>query len=134
MDDESAGAGHQGALPCRGGLRQDHERRLAAMRLPEILVADGSGDRTALWLAKAHDSVEGAREHMGLQLRKASKLNAGGSVSTMGRPRRVGCANSKPRLPSNGPNLSGKVDPGACEVSAASTLIERAGRPEAQGP
>ncbi len=27
------------------------------------------------WLAKAHDSVEGAREHMGLQLRRASKLN-----------------------------------------------------------
>jgi hypothetical protein len=29
------------------------------------------------WLAKVHDSVEGAREHMGLQLRKASKPNAG---------------------------------------------------------
>ncbi len=27
------------------------------------------------WLAKAHESVEGAREHMGLQLRRASKLN-----------------------------------------------------------
>jgi hypothetical protein len=27
------------------------------------------------WLAKAHDSVEGAREHMGLQLRRAFKLN-----------------------------------------------------------
>jgi hypothetical protein len=28
-------------------------------------------------LAKAHDSVEGAREHMGLQLRRVSKLNIG---------------------------------------------------------
>jgi hypothetical protein len=27
------------------------------------------------WLAKAHESVEGAREHMGLQLRRASKLS-----------------------------------------------------------
>jgi hypothetical protein len=27
------------------------------------------------WLAKAHESVKGAREHMGLQLRRASKLN-----------------------------------------------------------
>jgi hypothetical protein len=27
------------------------------------------------WLAKAHESVEGGREHMGLQLRRASKLN-----------------------------------------------------------
>jgi hypothetical protein len=27
------------------------------------------------WLAKAHDSIEGARKHMGLQLWRASKLN-----------------------------------------------------------
>jgi hypothetical protein len=27
------------------------------------------------WLAKVHESFEGAREHMGLQLRRASKLN-----------------------------------------------------------
>jgi hypothetical protein len=27
------------------------------------------------WLAKAHESVEGTREHMGLQLRRAPKLN-----------------------------------------------------------
>jgi hypothetical protein len=66
------------------------------MRLPEISVADGSGTRTSLrplwgpeedevrikgqrlakaWLAKAHDIVEGARKHMGLQLQRASKLN-----------------------------------------------------------
>jgi hypothetical protein len=34
------------------------------------------GQRLAkAWLAKAHDSVEGARRCMGLQLRRASKLN-----------------------------------------------------------
>ena len=31
--------------------------------------------RAKAWLAKAHESVEGAREHRGLQLRRASKLN-----------------------------------------------------------
>ncbi len=55
------------------------------MHLPEVSVANGGpeedevrikGQRLAkAWLAKAHDSVEGARKHMGLQLRSASKLN-----------------------------------------------------------
>jgi hypothetical protein len=38
------------------------------------------------WLAKAHDSVEGAREHMGLQLRRASKLNVGRQCQHDGPP------------------------------------------------
>ncbi len=96
MDDEGAGAGHQGTLPCRGSLRQNHERRLAVVRLPEVSVANGSevgrlyalfggpeeeevrikGQRLAkAWLAKAHNSIEEARKCMGLQLRRASKLN-----------------------------------------------------------
>ncbi len=38
------------------------------------------------WLAKAHDSDEGAREHMGLQLRRASKLNVGRQCQHDGPP------------------------------------------------
>jgi hypothetical protein len=78
------------------------------------------------WLAKAHDSVEGAREHMGLQLRRASKLNTGRQCQHDG-PRRVGRANNRPRPPSNGPTMPGKVDPGACESSAANSPAGRPG-------
>ncbi len=57
MDQE---VGHLYAL--FGGPEED-EVRVKGQRLAKA------------WLAKAHDSVEGAREHMGLQLRRASKLN-----------------------------------------------------------
>jgi hypothetical protein len=43
---------------------------------PEEYEVRVKGRRLAkAWLAKAHDSVEGAREHMGLQLQRAFKLN-----------------------------------------------------------
>jgi hypothetical protein len=43
---------------------------------PEEYEVRVKGRRLAkAWLAKAHDGIEGAREHMGLQLRRASKLN-----------------------------------------------------------
>jgi hypothetical protein len=38
------------------------------------------------WLAKAHNSVKGAREHMGLQLRRASKLNVARQCQHNGPP------------------------------------------------
>jgi hypothetical protein len=79
------------------------------------------------WLAKAHDSVEGAREHMGLQLRRASKLNVGRQCQQTDHPRRAGPVKSRLGLPSSGPTVPGKVDPGACENSAANTPIRLAG-------
>jgi hypothetical protein len=57
MDQE---IGHLYAL--FGGPEED-EVRIKGQRLAKA------------WLATAHDSVEGARKHMGLQLRRASKLN-----------------------------------------------------------
>jgi hypothetical protein len=57
MDQE---VGHLYAL--FGGPEED-EVRVKGQRLAKA------------WLAKAHDSVKGAREHMGLQLRRASKPN-----------------------------------------------------------
>ncbi len=83
------------------------------------------------WLAKAHESIEGAREHMGLQLRRASKLNVAGSVSTTGRPQRVGHVKSRPELPSSGPTAPGKMDPSACENFAMCPLEQQTGRPGA---
>ncbi len=57
MDQE---VGHLYAL--FGGPEED-EVRIKGQRLAKA------------WLAKAHDSVEEGRKHMGLQLRRASKLN-----------------------------------------------------------
>jgi hypothetical protein len=114
MDQET---GHLYAL--FGGPEED-EVRIKGQRLAKA------------WLAKAHDGVEGARKHMGLQLQRASNSTWRSSVNTTGRPRRARPVRDRPRPPFSGPIVPGKADPGACENSAASTPTERAGQPEAR--
>jgi hypothetical protein len=84
------------------------------------------------WLAKAHMSVEGAREHMGLQLRRASKLNVARQCQHDGP--RVGHAKSRPELPSSGPTAPGKMDPSACENFAVCPPEQQTGRPGGMVP
>jgi hypothetical protein len=96
MDDAGTGAGHQGALPCRGGLRktmkgdwqsctcqkyrwqmdQEVGHLYALFGGPEEEEVRVKGQRLAKeWLAKARDSTKEARRCMSLKLQGASKLN-----------------------------------------------------------
>jgi hypothetical protein len=96
MDSTGGGAVHQSALPCQGSPRHHYKRGLATMRLSQISMAMDQevghfyalfgvpdedearvkGQRQAkAWMAKAHESVERAREHIGSHLRKVSGLD-----------------------------------------------------------